>query len=109
MANVKHSFYCHVCKTRFEAEITEQLKQVVCPNGHVLGIWSYGGEETVTCKFCDWTLVKHSRIRHDIIQPNGKQIVVNGTSEETTAEFQHAISHPKILQALIKSGLVKVQ
>jgi hypothetical protein len=75
-----------------------------------MGTWSYEGTKEIHCKVCKGTLIEtyHIRVRHDIMHPSGKQIRVEGTKEEVEKVLNHMMSHPEVLKACVKAGLVKV-
>jgi len=76
-----------------------------------MGIWSYEGTKEIKCKVCKGAIIGtyHIRVRHDMTTPTGKQIQVEGTKEEVEKVLNHMMSHPEVLRACVKAGLVKVE
>jgi hypothetical protein len=110
MESFAFSFYCGECKAHFEARLTKNPKEIFCLKGHKMGTWSYEGTKEMRCKVCKEIIeTYHIRVRYDITRPKGGQIRVEGTKEEVEKVFNHMMSHPEVLKACVKAGLVKVK
>jgi len=107
--NFKFKFFCTECQAHMVTGLSKEPIEVTCPKGHSLGLWSDGGTKERRCTICGFTKVLHVRVRHDKAGANGQQIQVNGTSEELKAVFDHMMTHPEVVDACVKAGLVKVK
>jgi len=108
-ANLKEhefKFSCSQCHASFLRRLSEEPTQIICPNGHKLGVWSYDREEERHCKICanqPLIATMHYRKRHDKMTPKGLPIIVPDPFDVEETLSHYAELHKDVLKQAKKA------
>lgn len=91
---ISFPLFCHTCGRHYNIPLTRELTQIVCPAGHSLHTWRYGGWTKLACGMCHQCFITHFRVREE----GGGAWKAPLSSGEMVAHF--AEEHPEVFSAL---------